>query len=222
MKKIILIIFAGIGINVGSQTAMEAWQGLLDKKELAEYFKGSFESLGIIIDKTNERFTVYHKSDHFELLSGVDSLKVDYLIHLKPENIQNMRKHGEDDVIDEQESYQIMSVIFTPLTQSGLSHPMMTKKMLLRAGDIEEHLHVHLHSPDNKSATSHTIVFVNGQWLLIPGIHGKAQRKFDMMPKDAVEYQKQLFAAQKANTNQSWKKFSKWYKTWKKTVSVEI
>lgn len=198
---------------------MQAWQNLLNKKELAGYFAGSFERLGIYVDSANEAFTVVHAIDHFTLEEGIDSSKVDYIVNLQPQNVRNMSKHGSDNRIDSLESYRIMSVLFTPLTQSGLNHPKMTKKNLLRAVNVEEHLHVFLMSPDKEAYTAHTIVFVNRQWLLIPGIHGNAARTFVMMPKDAVEYQQHLFAAQKSNSNKSWREFAKWYKAWTPTVS---
>lgn len=225
MKKygtlLILVLIPLSGI-MAQTPMMRAWQHLLNKRELAAYFAGSFEKLGIIVDSANEAFTVVHAIDHFTLEEGVDSAKVDYVVRLRPENIRNMKKHGADNVIDAMESYRIMSVLFTPLTQSGLNHPNMTNRSLLRAVGVEKHLHVYLMSPDKKEYTAHTIVFVNRQWLLIPGIHGKAARTFVMMPDDAVAYQKHLFAAQKSNTRQSWRAFSNWYKAWVPTVSSTV
>ena len=224
MKKFLcnLLVMLLLQTTGYSQTTLkQTWEGLLNKKELADFFKGTFERLGVYIDSTNEAFTVVHAGDHFLLEEGVDSGKVDYIIQLKPENMRNMLRHGEDSKIDEAEAYKIMSVLFTPLTQSGLSNPRMNNKGLLKAIGIEDHLHVYLYSPDRSESTTHTIVFVNDQWLLIPGIVGKAQRTFVMMPKDAIEYQKELFAAQKNNTKASWKAFAKWFKQWKNKVSTK-
>lgn len=224
MKKnicFLLLIFV-LQTTANAQTTLkQTWESLLNKKELADFFKGTFERLGVYIDSTNESFTVVHLGDHFVLENGIDSGKVDYIVQLKPENMRNMLKHGQDSKIDDAEAYKIMSVLFTPLTQSGLNNPRLNNKRLLRAIGIEDHLHVYLFSPDKKESTTHTIVFVNKQWLLIPGIVGKAQRTFIMFPKDAVEYQKQLFTAQKINTNKSWKAFAKWYKQWKNKVSTK-
>jgi hypothetical protein len=224
MKKItytLLLIFLLQTIANAQTTLKQTWESLLNKKELADFFKGTFERLGVYIDSTNEAFTVVHAGDHFLLENGIDSGKVDYIIQLKPENMRNMLRHGQDSKIDDEEAYKIMSVLFTPLTQSGLSNPRMNNKGLLKAIGIEDHLHVYLFSPDKKEYTAHTIVFVNKQWLLIPGIVGKAQRTFIMYPKDAVEYQKELFAAQKNNTQTSWKAFAKWFKQWKDKVSAK-
>jgi len=42
-----------------------------------------------------------------------------------------------------------------------------------------------------------------------------------MNPEQTIEYQREVFKAQKENTRKSWKKFMKFYLDWRKTVSVE-
>lgn len=221
-KKIYFLLLSTIlSFCVNAQTpSMQAWESLLNKKELAEYFNGTFDRLGILIDSTNESFTVVHNGDYFTLENGIDTEKVDYIIPLKPENVRNLQKHGADSKIDDEESFKIMSVLFTPLTQSGLNHPYMTNAKLLRRLKVEQHLHVYLYSVDRKDYTAHTIIYVNKQWVLIPGIQGKAQRVIEMLPKDALEYQQELFKAQKINSKQGWKSFRKWFKAWQETVTV--
>jgi hypothetical protein len=203
----------------GQQSAYEAWQGLLNKKELTDYFKGTFESLGIVVDQTGERITVLNKGDHFEIEKGADSAKTDYFMHIKPENVQNLKKYADDNVIDEKESYRIQSVLFTPLTQSGLNQPVLKKKVFLKKAKIEQHIHVYLDSPDGQGSVSQTIVFANDQWIIVPGIYGKAQRVFHLTPQQALDYQRELFAAQKADNLKTWKAFLGWYNKWKDTVS---
>ena len=220
--KIYLFLFLlSLSTYLSAQSSsMKAWESLLNKQELAEYFSGTFERLGILVDSTNEAFTVVHQRNHFTLEEGVDVENVDYVIPLKPENVRNLQKHVSDSKIDDQESFKIMSVLFTPLTQSGLNHPYLTNAKMLRRIKVEQHLHVYLYSVDKTQNTSHTIIFVNKQWLLIPGIQGKAQRVLEMQPKDAIEYQKELFIAQKANSKEGWKAFRKWFKAWQETVTV--
>ncbi len=223
MKRLIVVILAFCATqSLAQEGAMESWQKLLNQKGLADYFKGTFETLGIFIKETNETFTVHHQGDHFELSKGVDSSEVDYLVELKPENINNMEKYGADGEVSEMESYHIMSVLFTPLTESALNNSILTDKRMLRKGGVEEHIQVVLYSPGKRDSTTHTLVFANDQWLLGKGLLGTPQRRFELMPGDAVLYQRQLFAAQKDGSNKAWKEFGKWYKIWRQGVSVEI
>ena len=200
--------------------SMKAWSGLLDKPELAEFFSDIFDNLGIILEETNEKFTVHHKGDHFELSNGIDESNVDYIVNLKLENVSNMVKHGADEKISSQEAYRIMSVLFTPLTRASLETPMMKKPLLRKLAGIENHIHVYLISPDKSQITSHTLIFINKQWIVAKGIHGTAKRTFKISPEQAVEYQKHVFRAIKSNKAKEWKKFKKWYLKWRKDVSV--
>lgn len=200
--------------------SMHAWDQLLDKPELANYFADIFEDLGIVVEETGEAFTVHHKGDHFTLTEGVDEQKVDYVAHIKLENVKNMAAHGEDATISSEESYRIMSVLFTPLTQASLKNPMLSKPGKRRLSGIENHIHVYLLSPDNKQMNAHTLIYLNKEWMVIPGIYGHAKREFKLTPQEALTYQKHLFHAMKTDTNKEWKQFKKWYMEWREGVSA--
>jgi hypothetical protein len=116
----------------------------------------------------------------------------------------------------------IQTVLFTPLTQSGLNQPVLTKKFFLKKAKVEEHIHVYLHSPDKKESISQTILFANKKWVIVPGVYGNAQRVFHLTPAQALDYQRHLFGAQKTNNTKGWKAFLKWYNEWKDTVSSVI
>ncbi len=224
ISAVVFILFFQIN-NLSAQDyspSMKAWDNLLNKPQLAEFFTDIFDNLGIILDESNEKFTVHHKGNHFELSKGVDKSKVDYVVYLKSENIANMAKHGSDSVITSQETYKIMSVLFTPLTQASLQSPMMKKPLLRKLAGIENLIHVYLVNPDKTEITSHTLIFINKQWIVTNGIYGKAKRTFKLSPEQAVQYQKHVFRAIKTNKAKEWKKFKKWYKKWRKEVSVEV
>jgi len=119
MKKLIffylLVLISYTGFTQ-EKSVKEHWKPLLAQEGLAQYFSGIFESLGIQIEETNEQLTILHKTDHFEIVDGINETDVDYSVKLKMENIKNMSAHGADGKIDPYESYRIMSVLFTPLT----------------------------------------------------------------------------------------------------------
>lgn len=222
MKKTILLsLFSCVLMfKTNAQSpSMKAWDVLLDKKVLVDYYKGTFERLGVYVDSTNEAFTVVHLGEKFNLENGIDSSKSDYIIKIKPENVRNLRKHGIDGVIDANEAFKIQAAIFTPISQSMFSNKEMNTKRFFKASKVEDHMQVILLSNDQKVSVAHTILWVNEQWMVIPGLHGKAKRVFTLNPEQALFYQRKVFAAQKENTVKGWKVFLKWYHEWKNTVS---
>jgi hypothetical protein len=60
---------------------------------------------------------------------------------------------------------------------------------------------------------------VRGQWLVIPGLHGRAARTFDLSIEDAVLYQRHVLTALRQNTWIGWLQFGSWYVRWRPTVS---
>lgn len=220
------LIFCGVILlsngSFGQNSSMDQWSSLLNKKELAEYFSGIFNKMGFYIEETGERFTVYHEGDHFTLKVGIDSDSVDYIVRLKLENIANMQKHGSDNKIDEHESFRIMSVLFTPLTEASLTNPTMTKPMLRKASGIENHIHIHLVGPEAADTVSHTLIYINKKWMVIPGTHGQAKRVFTLSPQDAIDYQRKVFIALNTNTMKGWKEFKTWYVDWRSNVSTLV
>ncbi len=200
----------------------DMWSALLDKPGLATYFDGIFKNLGLVIEETEESFTVVHKGDRFEIVDGINPETVDYIVPIRMQNMANMQKHGSDGKIGPYESYRIMSVLFTPLTRASLQHPMFRKKFQQKLVGIENHVHVTLKSPTNDEATSHTLIFQNKTWFVVPGLHGEAKRSFEITPEQAIEYQRQVFKAQNTNKKSELNKFKKWYLQWRKSVSVVV
>lgn len=225
MSKYILLLlplFFSYDSSAQNESIKELWKPLLSQAGLANYFSGIFESLGIQIEETGEKVTILHLNSHFEMIEGVDEDKVDYYVSLKLENITNMSAHGADGQIDANESYRIMRVLFTPLTKSALENPMMNKSFAQKMAHIENHIHVYLESPAKDEYVAHSLIYINKKWVVIEGIHGDAKRIFRMSPNETIEYQREVFKAQKINTRKSWKTFLKFYLKWRETVSVEV
>jgi hypothetical protein len=216
-----LFLVGTVGASMAQkEEAATLWESLLNKQELAQYFSGIFEKMAFVIEETDERFTVGHHGDHFTLSKGIVENEVDYLVRLKMENVKNLIHHSADGEIDEGESFRIMAVLFTPLTEASLTNPTMTKPLMRKMAGIENHIHVNLISPDTQDTVSHTLIYLNKEWTVIPGRHGNAKRTFNLAPQDAVDYQRNVFIALKAHTMKAWKEFKKWYVKWRVNVSV--
>ena len=154
-----------------------------------------------------------------KLLYELES-NVDFIVPIKLQNIQNMINHSRDGKIDSSESWRILDVLFTPLTEVTLQTPVLAVNWRRKLAGVEDLTHVYLISPTNEEASKHTLIYVKGQWLVLKGLHGKPRRTYRMNPEQSLEYQKEIFSSMEKNSLWGWWKFSRFYKKWRKTCSV--
>ena len=221
MKKLISLIIIIVNMLTSQElSSLTAWENILQTPDLVKYFDGVFNHLGIIIEETDERFTIHHTGASFEFEEGIIEDNVDFIVPVKEENISNMIKHAEDGFISPEESWRILDVLFTPLTKVTLQTPVLAVDWRRKLAGVEDLTHVYLISPTNKEASKHTLIYVKGQWLVLKGLHGNPRRTYRMSPEQSLEYQKMIFSAMDKDTLWGWWKFSRFYKKWRKTCSV--
>ena len=90
-----------------------------------------------------------------------------------------------------------------------------------RAAGIEDIIHVSLVFPDGEIANQHTLIYVPGQWVVVEGLIGQAQRAFTIEQGPALEYQRKIFEAIKMDTKKGWLNYLKWYRNWRDNYSVK-
>ena len=216
----LLIIFQFL---LGQESSsLKTWESILQTPELINYFNGIFNHLGVVIDETGESFTIHHTGDAFIFEEGIINDKVDFIVPLQVENIKNMVRHSEDGKISENESWRILDVLFTPMTRVTLETPVLSVNWRRKLAGVEDLTHVYLLNPSGKEASSHTLIYVKGQWLVLKGLHGSPRRIYRMTPTQSIEYQRAIFSAMQKDTLWGWWKFAKFYKKWRKTCSVNI
>jgi len=216
----LLIIFQFL---LGQETSsLKTWESILQTPELINYFNGIFNHLGVVIDETGESFTIHHTGDAFIFEEGIINDKVDFIVPLHIENIENMVRHSEDGKISENESWRILDVLFTPMTRVTLETPVLSVNWRRKLAGVEDLTHVYLLNPSGKEASSHTLIYVKGQWLVLKGLHGSPRRIYRMTPTQSIEYQRAIFSAMQKDTLWGWWKFAKFYKKWRKSCSVNI
>jgi len=216
----LLIIFQFL---LGQESSsLKTWESILQTPELINYFNGIFNHLGVVIDETGESFTIHHTGDAFIFEEGIINDKVDFIVPLQVENIENMVRHSEDGKISENESWRILDVLFTPMTRVTLETPVLSVNWRRKLAGVEDLTHVYLLNPSGKEASSHTLIYVKGQWLVLKGLHGSPRRIYRMTPTQSIEYQRAIFSAMQKDTLWGWWKFAKFYKKWRKSCSVNI
>ena len=215
------LLFCGQAANAqGKILAGEKWEKLTKQQFLADFFKDYFINLGVEVKETGEKITVLHKGDHFEIVNGIDPKQVDYVLPIGTQNVLNLMQHAEDGKIDEQETYRILAVFFTPMTAMTLHNPLMTKNIPRAMSKMQNNVHVTLHNPGKTESVSHTLLYLNKEWIVVSGLQGTPKRKFELDVKQAIDYQAHVFSALKSNNKKGWRSFKKWYMGWRKEVSV--
>ena len=218
--RIFFLFLISTSIYGQEVSSLQKWEKILQTPELLNYFNGVFDHLGIEIKETGESFTIHHQGDIFTFEKGIVKEKVDFIVPLELQNIENMIKHAKDGEISDNESWRILNVLFTPMTRVTLETPVLAVNWRRKLAGVEDLTHVYLLNPSGEEASVHTLVYVKGQWLVLKGVHGEARRIYKMTPEQSIEYQRKIFSAMKKNSLWNWWKFSRWYKNWRKTCSV--
>ncbi len=201
-------------------SSLQNWQNILQTPEMLTYFDGVFEHIGIVVEETNERFTIHHSGTQFDFEKGIEDGKVDFIVPVQLQNIQNMIAHAKDGQIDKAESWRIIDVLFTPMTKVTLQTPVLAVNWRRKLAGVEDLIHVYLINPTGREASKHSLIYVKGQWLVIKGLYGTPRRTYRMSPEESLEYQRVIFTAIKKDTFWGWWTFGRWYKDWRKKVSV--
>lgn len=201
-----------------SASAMEIWQGIVQTKEISEYFRDTFVKAGIHVTDTGERFTVLHDGERISFAPGIAN-DVDFTIPIVAQNIHNLVNHTREGRIDPHESWRIVQVLFTPMTEATLKAPIFSNRLLLRLAGVEDHVHVHLLSPDGSDAATHTLRFMDGRWHVSAGLEGQAARTYRLKPDQAMDYHRRIMRVLRAKSLFRWLGFASWYRSWRETVS---
>ena len=203
-------------------SALEAWENVLQTPELVDYFKGIFNALGITIEETGEAFTVYHTGDKFVFKPGINEAEVDLVVPLKWQSVESMIEHAKDGIISPEESWRIVSVLFTPLTKATLQNPALSSSWIWKLLKVEEVTHVYLLNPSGGEASKHTLIHRNGKWQVLEGLHDKPERIYRMTPEQSLTYQRRVFAAMQKNSLWGWWQFARFYRIWRESCSEKV
>jgi hypothetical protein len=200
---------------------LEKWRAVTQDPRVVGFFKGTFERAGVRIGDTGEAFTVVHHGDRVDFEPALNEKTTDFTVEIQQYQADRFAEAAGTGVLDATAQYRAVRAIFTPATHATLRNPMLANGILRRLARIEELIHVRLKSPtpDLEADTTHTLVHVRGQWLVVPGLYGRASRTFELSIEDAVVYQRHVLKALRQNTWVGWLRFGTWYLQWRPTVS---
>jgi hypothetical protein len=206
-------------------SAAELLKGLTIPPAVVEAARGMFSRIGVRVIDTGEAFTCTHAGDHVEFAGGVNEASVDFTARVYQFQLERLAGYVRRGRLDDVEQFRIASTFFT--SSAGKRHlmanPMMSNSVLRRIIRGKNLIHVTLLSPDpaEEPDATYTIIFINGERLVVSGLHGTPLRVLRVPFKDAMDLQKTVFAGLTAGKAPSkWIKIAKWYVEWRKRVEV--
>ena len=193
-----------------------------EKSSAVAWFKGLFKQAHVEIMDTGERFTVLHHGDRAEVLTGFQTNKPNFVIPLQSEEIQGLAAAFADDVIDADEQYRIVKFMLKPCLKASLEMPILRNRTVLKITKVDTHWQEALLDPQGNEDEQVTIIFANKQWLVIPGYHGKPQRRVRLTSEQLLDFQRRVFHADAANKLTAWVKLARWYVKWRAEITVPV
>lgn len=186
---------------------MSVWESLSASE--TEALASAFGSLGIN-DPRGEAYTVRFEGGSCSTHEGADDAEL--VVDLDRRSSRQLRRS---------ESLQdLICALFSAVTAKSLSSHWFNQKFLLMLGGVESLIHVNLLDRNGEVCARHSLIFHQGEWLVARDqLLGGARRVFNLTIPDALEYQRQLNKAARANSFSAFKSFAEWYQDWRTGVS---
>jgi hypothetical protein len=201
---------------------LQLLKAVAEKPSAVAWFKGLFTQAHVEITDTSERFTILHHGDRAEVMTGFRADRPNFVVPLQSDNVRRLSAAFADDVIDAQEQYRIVKFMLKPCLKASLDMPILRNKTLQKIVKVDTHWQEALLDPQGNEDEQVTIIFVNKQWLVIPGYHGKPQRRLRLTPEQLLDFQRRVFHADEANKLTTWVKLARWYVKWRDEITVPV
>jgi len=204
-------------------TSIEKWKSVIQNPQVVRFFDNLFDRVGVRIKDTGESFTCIHRGDRIDFEPTLDESRVDYVVEIQSSQVDRLAAEASKGGLDEAEQYRVMKELFTPATAATLRNPLLSGSLPRLFTGAEDVIHVTLKSPvAGEPDVTHTIRFNQGRWEVTPGLQGTAKRSYTLSLAEALQYQRHVFAALKADNLIQWLRFGLWYRSWRKAVSSKV
>lgn len=201
---------------------LEQLQALAQKKSAVDWFGGLFKRVHLEISDTGEKFTILRNEKGAEIVQGFQEEKPNFVITLDSGNIRRLSAAFSDNTIDAQEEYRIVKFMLKPCLRALLDMGLMGNKTLMDIVKVDKHWQEALIDPQGNEDEQLTVVYVNRQWLIIPGYYGKPQRRWRLIPHELLDFQRRVFAADESGSLAAWLDLARWYVDWRKQAATKV
>jgi hypothetical protein len=197
-------------------------QRLAQQPAAREWFKGLFNRIHMEMTDTGEQFTITRDGDRAEVQPGFHGGQPNFVIPLESQNLRNLEGFFSDEKIDDYERYRIVKFMLKPCLKAGLALPVLQNAAFRRVVRVDTHWQEAILDPQGNEDEQLTVIYVNNQWLVIPGYHGRPQRRLVMKPDQVLDYQRRVFETDEKNNIGAWLDLGRWYVKWREQVSVPV
>ncbi len=208
----------------GTPKSVQRWAAAMQPPHVVAFFDGLFERVGVRLTDTGEAFTCIHRGDHIEFSDELDPESVDFVVTIDQAQVDGMLGYLKAPDLDEAARFRIVSVIATPATAAMLKKPAIKsarlRSFLYWIGNAPAHMQVVLAAPAGLADMGHTIVRQGADTIVAPGLHGSVSEIYRLSVAEAVEFQRRMMAARKANSLWAWIGFARWYGAFTTRVAV--
>ncbi len=206
--------------------SLETFRALVLNPQILRFFDGLFEIVGVRVVDTGEEFTCRLRGDGVAFVEGIEKAEVDFVVDIQAFQVERLASHVRTGELSEVEQFRILVSVFGPVANSGFNDPaagvFMTGRFFSWFIKRRNITHMHLSSPDpgEEPNVEYSLLFVNRQWLLVPGLRGTPERVFKIDIERGLALHRELLAVMKADNWRRWLAFASWYKRWRDEVEV--
>lgn len=193
---------------------------LITTSSAIAWFRGLFNRIHLQMTDSGERYTIVHTGESMELYDDFGPEEPNFVVPLRQENIDNLLGFFADNAIDAYEEYRIVKFMLVPCLKAALAMPILQNKAFLKIVRVDTHWQEALLDPDGNEDEQLTVMYVNDQWLVVPGYHGASQRRMVMTPAQVLEFQRRVLHADEAGSLATWLELAAWYVKWRESVTV--
>ncbi len=197
-------------------------QELVQKEAAVNWFKGLFKHVHLEITDTGEKFTIIHRGNNAEVLTGFQADNPNFVIPLQSENIQRLSAAFTGHEPTEYEQYRIVKFMLKPCLKPLLTMPILSNKVIMQTLKVDTHWQEAVLDPQGNEDEQLTVIYVNNQWLVIPGYHGKPQRRMVFKPVQVLEFMRHIFDADASGSLADWLAVTNWYVKWREEITVPV
>jgi hypothetical protein len=204
----------------------ETLRALPVPSSIVDAVRGLFSAVGIRVLDTGETFTCMQRVDTVEFTPGIDETAVDLTVPVYEFQLARLAACVASGTLDDLEQFRIVRALFATATgrRHILANPLMSNPVLRRIIRGKNVLHVSLVSPDQRQErdADYTVIFVNREHLVVPGLHGTPGRTLRVRVPEALELQRQIAAGMRSGDLATWARIARWYVDWRTRVEVRV
>ncbi|MBI5289304.1 MAG: hypothetical protein HY873_10085 [Chloroflexi bacterium] len=208
-------------------TTMERFRTAMQPPQAVAFFRGLFERAGVRVLDTGEGFTCIHTGAAILFQPGIDEAALDFVVDVEEANVEALLADIADGALDDREQYRIMTHLAAPAARGAFRRPAIRnrflRELLFKIGRAEMLMHVRLvPPPGEQEAPGYTVMYVDGQTLVIDGLHGKVDHEYRLTVAHATEFQRRLLDARKKGRLRDWLAFARWYGKLRREVVAPV